>query len=119
MRSPVQKTVKNLNSNLRRLQLSVALIALSFIFRALLYVLLAFYFVSTSITSVPTGSVTVEDVFCVSPYSTGRAMFGSPLVIPLVTLFCDPLMMMYAALSHAWSTLTLKHSKPKPKFFLD
>jgi hypothetical protein len=101
MRSPVQKTVKNLNSNLRRLQLSVALIALSFIFRALLYVLLAFYFVSTSITSAPTGSVTVEDVFCVSPYSTGRAMFGSPLVIPLVTLFCDPLMMMYAALSHA------------------
>jgi ABC-type multidrug transport system fused ATPase/permease subunit len=100
MKSPVQKTVKNLNGNLRRLQLSVALIALSFIFRALLYVLLAFWFVSTSTISVSKVSVTIKYAFCVAPYSTGRAIFGSPLVIPLVTLFCDPLMMMYAAHSH-------------------
>jgi hypothetical protein len=44
MMSAIQKTVKALSGNLRRLQLSVALIALSFLCKAFLYVTLAFLF---------------------------------------------------------------------------
>jgi len=46
MTSPIQKTVKTLSGNLRRLQLSVALIALSFLCKALLYVTLAVGYIS-------------------------------------------------------------------------
>jgi Na+/proline symporter len=44
--SPIQQTVKTLRGNLRRLQLSVALIALSFLFKVFLYVTLAVGYIS-------------------------------------------------------------------------
>ena len=108
MTSPIQKTVKTLSGNLRRLQLSVALIALSFLCKALLYVTLAFLFGLPINTPVlPTNSTSpfiLDRDWCFLPFSTefriaGRTVWGSPLVIPLFTLFCDIFLTMYAALS--------------------
>jgi hypothetical protein len=106
MTSPIQKTVKTLSGNLRRLQLSVALIALSFLCKALLYVTLA---VGYSAGDPPYNSTItypsyIDRHLCFPSYSNelrivARTVWGSPLVVPLFTLFCDPFLTMYAAIS--------------------
>jgi hypothetical protein len=101
-----QKTVKTLSGNLQRLQLSVALIALSFLCKAFLYVLLAVLLglpiEAPVFPSNFTAPFILDRFLCF--YSSelriaGRTIWGSPLVIPLFTLFCDPFLTMYAALS--------------------
>jgi ABC-type multidrug transport system fused ATPase/permease subunit len=108
MMSPIQKTVKTLSGNLRRLQLSVALIALSFLCKALLYVTLAFLFgLPMNTPDFPTNSTAqfvLDNDWCFLPFSSefriaGRTYWASPLFIPLFTLFCDIFLTMYAALS--------------------
>ncbi len=106
MMSPIQKTVKTLSGNLRRLQLSVALIALTFLCKALLYATLAVGYISSD----PPYNSTITDPpytdrhLCFPSYSNelrivARTIWASPLVVPLFTLFCDPFLTMYAALS--------------------
>ena len=98
--------MKTLSGNLRRLQLSVALIALSFLCKALLYVTLT---VGYSAGDPPYNSTItypsyIDRHLCFPSYSNelrivARTVWSSPLVIPLFTLFCDPFLTMYAALS--------------------
>ena len=106
MNLPIQKTVKTLSGNLRRLQLSVALIALSLLLKAVLYSVLAAGYNSDPDVLPSSNSDEpsyVDRHLCVFEYSTdqrirGRTIFGSPLVFPLFTLCCDPLLTMYAPL---------------------
>jgi hypothetical protein len=106
--SPIQQTVKTLRGNLRRLQLSVALIALSFLFKVFLYVTLAVGYISRDPTPPHNTTMTnppyIDRFLCFPSYSNelrivSRTVAGSPLVIPLFTLFCDVFSTMYTALS--------------------
>ena len=95
--------------NMRRLRLAVYLIASSFIVKAVVYTVLAVGHSS---------AYTAADATCPSAHSLAsnateyrlrylcdgdynqwgatlaRGMLGSPLLLPLVALFCDPLLMM-------------------------
>jgi hypothetical protein len=106
--SPIQQTVKTLRGNLRRLQLSVALIALSFLFKVFLYVTLAVGYISRDPTPPHNTTMTnppyIDRFLCFPSYTNklrivSRTVLGSPVVIPLFTLFCEVFSTMYAALS--------------------
>ena len=107
--SPIQQTVKTLRGNLRRLQLSVALIALSFLCKAFLYVTLAVGYISRDppYSSTITNPLYIDRHLCFPSYSNelrivSRTVLASPLVVPLFTLFCDVFLTMYAA--HSFPT---------------
>lgn len=101
MNSPTGKIVKTLSGSLRRLQFAVLLILLSFSLRAVLYVLLFNYFLR---------SLNVESDHRISAFDfkdrcnstlwggqeviVGRSVLGSPLLIPVITMFADPILMM-------------------------
>jgi hypothetical protein len=111
---------RNLRRNLRQLQLAVVLIACSFVVKTLLYILLFYGYatsdqdladrLSNNITAVACGESnelkTVQEYLrfahCDFDYTRGgliiaRSLLGSPLVFPLISLFSDPLLMMFVS----------------------
>jgi len=115
--NPFTKFSKSVSGNLRRLQLSVALIAISFLFKVTVYILLAIGFGSNDSNVVtcpyPEGSsVTFVDLstsanvvnstnffLCDGRYVPkyliqARSLLGSPIVIPILVLMTDPFMIM-------------------------
>lgn len=96
--SPTGKFIKNLSGSLRRLQIAVVLIFLSFSIKFVLYVMLVRYF-SSSLNS-PTKLDFSDPIICNSSawgkrdLVIGRSMLGSPLLIPVLTMFADPILMM-------------------------
>ena len=117
--NPFTKFAKSISGNLRRLQLSVALIALSFVFKVTVYILLAFGFgdtnynngtscpedpsspyVSLSSPNLPQQIANSTNYFlCDGRYVSkslirARSLLGSPLVIPILVLMTDPFMIM-------------------------
>jgi hypothetical protein len=115
--NPFTKFAKSISGNLRRLQLSVALIALSFVFKVTVYILLAFGFgdnkydsgtscpedpsiTYSSLSSLPSQIANSTLFFlCDGRYVSkslirARSLLGSPLVIPILVLMTDPFMIM-------------------------
>ena len=117
--NPFTKFAKSISGNLRRLQLSVALIALSFVFKVTVYILLAFGFgdtnynngtscpedpsspyVSLSSPNLPqqiansTNYFLCDGRFVSKSLIRARSLLGSPLVIPILVLMTDPFMIM-------------------------
>jgi hypothetical protein len=106
--SLMNKFVKNLSGKLRRLQMSVAFISLSFLIKAVLYLFFSVKFHGSKIKKPPQ----VPDCSCpdsgISYYTLrlcdetvysaelifGRMLLGSPFLIPLITLFCDPMLIL-------------------------
>lgn len=121
--SPMGAFVKNLSGSLRRLQWSVTLILVSFVFRACMYACL-FSLASIGLQPPPTNSSYLDlsdvpvDSVCdnvkVKPEMIiFRSFLGSPLLIPLITLGADPLLMLCASRCTAFPAPP--NSKIKPR----
>ena len=115
--NPFTKFSKSVSGNLRRLQLSVALIAISFLFKVTVYILLAIGFGSNDSNvvtcpypegssakvvdlSISTNAASSTNFFlCDGRYVPkyliqARSLLGSPIVIPILVLMTDPFMIM-------------------------
>ena len=99
----------HISRNMRRLRLAVYLIASSFVVKAVVYTVLAAGYSSAYAaadgkcpSAVALASNATEyrlRYLCDGDYNQwgatlARSMLGSPLLLPLVALFCDPLLMM-------------------------
>lgn len=96
-----------MTKSLRRLQVSVVFISMSFFTRATIYILLAVGFMGEPLSESPCLKPDIRSPYFMSHYLCDtnyasrrlirvRSFLGSPLVIPLFTLVSDPLVMMCA-----------------------